>query len=127
MRAQTTAFTLLALCVAGCSSFVPVTKLDALPQSERARMADVAIYNAAQLNGLQFKVVNMVEGHSCKHMMWDPAPTNTAAVDQLKHAAAKMGANGVTNVQCGGRERTSLHTNCWELISCTAEAISVDD
>lgn len=74
---------------------------------------------------LLFDVLNVVEGNSCQNKLYDPPATRAAAIDQAKYFASEMGADGITNIQCGAREGTSTRTNCWELVSCTAEAIKL--
>ena len=112
-------------CLSSCGSFVPVVKLDELPTQQKNQLQSIKIYDSSQLQGKKYEVLNFVEGNSCKNKMWDPAATRSAAVDQVKYQALEMGGNGIRNIQCGNREGTSTNTNCWELISCTAEAIKV--
>ena len=114
----------LSLILAGCGAFVPVADTRNIMPEKKHAMNSVRILNAAQLQGVTFEVITFIEGNSCKNMMTDPAPTR-AAVDQLKFYAADTGANAISNIQCAGREGTSYSTNCWELISCTAEAIKL--
>lgn len=71
----------------------------------------------------KFRVLNIAEGNSCQNKLWDDPATRSGAINQLKYQAYEMQGDAITNIQCGGRERTSLRTNCWELISCTAEVI----
>jgi uncharacterized protein YbjQ (UPF0145 family) len=110
-----------ALVVSGCGSFVPVVKIDQQPLEVRNKAMAMPIIGAGQK--ADYTVVTMVEGNSCKNKMWDPAATRTAAIEQIKFHALESGADAVANVQCGQREGTSTNTNCWELISCTAEAV----
>ena len=109
----------------GCGSFVPVVKMDKVSPEERQAAQAMQIYLEPQLVGKNFRVVGVVEGNSCKNKMWDASSTRTAAIEQLKYFAMKAGANGITNIECGQREETSLNTNCWELLSCTANAIQI--
>lgn len=97
----------------------------ALPAETRKAVSAVRILNTAQLVGMQFDVVNIIEAHSCKRMMTDPPASRTNAIEQLKYKAVEAGADAISNVQCGGREPTSANMNCWESISCTAEAIKI--
>jgi len=96
-----------------------------LSVDQRHALQAVKIYNSSQLVGATFDVINVVEGNSCQNKMWDPAATRAAAIDQAKYLAMEMGADGITNIQCGEREGTSVRTNCWEMVSCTAEAIKI--
>jgi hypothetical protein len=108
-----------------CGAFVPVVKLDQLSPEKRNAVLSVRIFNASQLGGMKFDVLNVVEGNSCQNKLSDPPATRAAAIDQAKYFAYEMGADGITNIQCGAREGTSTRTNCWELVSCTAEAIKI--
>lgn len=108
-----------------CGSFVPVVKLDQLSPEKRNVALSVKIFGASQLDGMKYDVLNVVEGNSCQNKLYDPPATRAAAIDQAKYFASEMGADGITNIQCGAREGTSTRTNCWELISCTAEAIKI--
>ena len=109
----------------GCGSFVPVAKLGDLTPTQKNKVQSLEIFSASQLLNTKFKVLTVVEGNSCQNKIWDPAATRPAAIDQLKYFAAEAGADGIANIQCGAREGTSSRTNCWELISCTAEAIKL--
>lgn len=117
----------IVLFLTSCGSFVPVVKIDELPAQQKNQLQSIKIYDSSQLQGKKYEVLNFVEGNSCKNKMWDPAATRSAAVDQVKFQALEMGANGIRNIQCGAREGTSTNTNCWELISCTAEAIKITE
>jgi uncharacterized protein YbjQ (UPF0145 family) len=111
------------LMVSGCGSFVPVVKLDELSETQRHQVRQMQILNQAQLIGKNYSIETIVEGNSCQNKLWDPPATRTAAIEQLKFHAFEAGGDAITNIQCSGREGTSARTNCWELISCTAEAI----
>lgn len=116
---------LLSFLVTGCGAFVPVVKLDQLSPEKRQAALSVKIFGASQLNGMKYELLNVVEGNSCQNKLYDPPATRVAAIDQAKYFASEIGADGITNIQCGAREGTSTRTNCWELISCTAEAIKI--
>lgn len=118
-------FTLGFLLLTGCGSFLPVVKLDQLSPEKRNAALSVKIFNATQLSGMKFDVLSVVEGNSCQNKLYDPPATRGAAIDQAKYFASEIGADGITNIQCGAREGTSTRTNCWELVSCTAEAIKI--
>lgn len=113
--------------LAGCGSFVPVVNLRDLPPEQRHAVQSVKILSANQRLDDKAEVLAVVEGHSCKNKVWDAPATRAGAIEQLKFHAREAGANAITNIQCGGREGTSTNTNCWELISCTAEAIKTGD
>jgi len=109
----------------GCGAFVPVVKLDELPPEKKQAMRSVKILSSTQPLDEKSEVVGIVEGNSCQNKTWDPPASRTAAIDQIKYFANEMGADAITNIQCSGREGTSTRTNCWELISCTAEAVKM--
>lgn len=106
-----------------CGSFVPTVNLSNLTEEQRHSIRQVEIFNYAQIQNREFRVLTIVEGHSCQNKLYDPPATRTNTIEQLKHHSLEQGGDGITNVQCSGREGTSLRTNCWELISCTAEVI----
>lgn len=116
---------LTAGCLVGCGAFVPVVKLDTLTPEQKNKVQAIKIYNSAQLQGQPFNVLTVVEGNSCQNKLTDPPATRAGAIEQVKFFALEAGADGITNIQCGGREGTSTRTNCWELISCTAEAVKL--
>ena len=120
-------FVAIVAVLSGCGSFVPTVDLDKLPPEVKHQVRAIPIYNSIQLKDREFTVLGIVEGHSCQNKTWDPPATRTAAVEQAKYYAYKMGADGITNIRFGAREGTSVRTNCWELISCTAEAIKFRD
>jgi hypothetical protein len=107
----------------GCRAFVPVVDIKALPSASQEAIRTLPIYNDAQLAKRDFEILGIVEGISCKHWMWDPPATRDGALEQAKYYAYQLGADGVANVEFGGKEGTSVHTNCWEVIRCSAEAI----
>jgi uncharacterized protein YbjQ (UPF0145 family) len=118
-----TLISVLPLALYGCGAFVPVANLEGLPKDEQAAVQAVKLMAGPQLIGKSFDVLEIVEGNSCQNKLTDPPATRTRAIEQARYHAHKAGADAITNVQCGARESTSLRTNCWELISCTAEAI----
>ena len=89
-------------------------------------MGRLEIYNQAQLINKNFKVLSIAEGHSCQNKLWDDPATRTGAIEQIKFQALQLNADGITNIQCGGKEGTSVRTNCWQLVSCTAEVIKLN-
>jgi len=71
-------------------------------------------------------VLDVVEGVSCKNKMWDKPASRTAALEQARYKAWKLGANGITNVTHGQAEETNYSKNCFESVTVSAEAIRVD-
>lgn len=109
---------LLTILLTSCAPFVPVVKVT--PEA-RQKAASFPIIGAGQK--ADYKVLTVVEGHSCQFSPFDPPASRVAAIEQAKLHAMAAGANAVTNLQCGDREGSSTSTNCYELISCTAEAV----
>jgi len=109
-----------------CGAMVPVVKQEQLTSEQRRAANSVTIFNATQLQGKSFKVINIVEGISCKNKVWDPAATKSDAVFQAKYWAKEMGADGIANLQCEFPRGTTTTYNCWESITCTAEAIKLE-
>lgn len=106
--------------------FVPVVQIDSLPPAQQTALAQMRIYESAQLPSLKFEVLDFIKGYSCQVTIGQPRASRTAAVDQLKAHAAQLGADGITHIQCSG-EGTSILKNCWSIISCTAEAIRLTE
>ncbi len=119
---------LLILSLSACASGpkIPVVNLDKIDRSERNGMDQISILSQMHLENKKFKILNIVEGHSCQVLTSDPPVTRTKAIEQLKYYAYKMSGDGITNIKCA-KEATSLATNCWDLISCTAEVIKFEN
>jgi hypothetical protein len=118
--------TLFPLAAAACAPFVPVQNLEDLPAAERAALDALPVYTSAEAAKRKHAPLGPVEGYSCKLMLWDPDPTQAAAIRQLKHWARHKGANAIANVACGSADGFSLVKNCWDSIRCTADAIRVE-
>jgi uncharacterized protein YbjQ (UPF0145 family) len=116
----------LAMLLAGCGPMVPVRDMDTLSPPERAAVQNVQIFNAAQLTGKPFRVLTIVEGISCKNKAWDHAATRSDAINQARYWAHQAGADGITAVQCDSPRGTTTTYNCWESITCTAEAVKLE-
>lgn len=114
------------LFLAGCGAMVPVVDMDTVTPQKRQAVDAIQIYNQAQLQGTKFRVLNLVEGISCKNKVWDHAATRSNAVSQARYWALELGANGITNLQCDHPRGTTTTYNCWESITCTGEAIVVE-
>lgn len=117
---------ILAALVSGCGAMVPVVKMEDIPAEQRRAVNEVAIYNQMQLIGKKFKVINIVEGISCKNKVWDHAATKSDAILQARYWAQQMGADGIANLQCDHPRGTTTTYNCWESVTCTAEAIKFE-
>ena len=117
---------ILAALASGCGAMVPVVKMEDISVEQRRAVNEVTIYNQAQLIGRKFKVINIVEGISCKNKVWDHAATKSDAILQARYWAQQMGADGIANLQCDHPRGTTTSYNCWESITCTAEAIKLE-
>jgi hypothetical protein len=109
--------------ITGCGALVPVAKIDELKIETKRKVLSMPIYNESQLTGKKYTILNYVEGISCKNKTWDPAATKTDAINQAKYWAYEMGAEGMLNIQCEQPRGTTTTYNCWESITCTAQAI----
>lgn len=117
---------LIVALVSGCGAMVPVVKMEDIPAEQRRAVNEIGIYNQTQLIGRKFKVINIVEGISCKNKVWDHAATKSDAIFQARYWAQQMGADGIANLQCDHPRGTTTTYNCWESVTCTAEAIKFD-
>lgn len=71
------------------------------------------------------KNLGEIQATSCKHLAWEPAPSNENAILQMKSVAKKKGGNAISNVYCEPPLGTTLTPNCWSSIRCTATALLV--
>lgn len=126
MRILSTVCASMVAALAGCRAFVPVVDIKALPSETQEAVRALPIYNDVQLARVDFRILGIVEGISCKHWMWDPPATREGALEQTKYYAYQLGADGLASVEFGGKEATSVHTNCWEVIRCSAGAIKFE-
>lgn len=118
-----TAFPIVSGCV---GPLVPVKDLTALSVEERRATLSLPIYNESQLQGKPYSIINMVEGISCKNKTWSPAATKTDAINQAKYWAKEQSADAIMNLQCEVPRGTTTTYNCWESITCTAQAIKFE-
>jgi uncharacterized protein YbjQ (UPF0145 family) len=107
---------------AGCAPFVEVVRLD--PDARAKARSDVKHYAAGEVPAAS-KVVQQLEATSCRLTLSDPPATNEDAIDQLRFKAAKLGANGITDVFCDSPGTFDLGKNCWSSIKCRGTAIAV--
>lgn len=127
MRIKIQAFiTSTVILLTGCGAMVPVVKMSDLPPEQRRIVTEVTIYNQTQLLGRKFKILNIVEGISCKNKLWDHAATKGDAIFQTRYWAQQLGADGISNLQCDYPRGTTTTYNCWESVTCTAEAIKFE-
>ncbi len=115
------------LAISACvGPLVPVKDVSSLPVEERRAVLSIPIYNESQLAGRAYSIINVVEGISCKNKAWDHAATKTDAINQVKYWAHEQGADAILNVQCEVPRGTTTTYNCWESITCTAQAIKFE-
>jgi uncharacterized protein YbjQ (UPF0145 family) len=117
--------TLAVLFLSGCGAMVPTIKIAEMPIEQRRAVNALEILNTNQLIGKNYSIITIVEGISCKNKTWDPPATKTDALFQTKHWAREAGADAITNIQCDSPRGTTVTYNCWESITCTAEAIKL--
>jgi uncharacterized protein YbjQ (UPF0145 family) len=125
MPSKQTSLLMVTLFLAGCGAMVPVVKQEELTTQQKREVNEVTIFNSSQLVGKDFTVLNIVEGISCKNKTWDPAATRSDAIFQARYWAKQMGADGIANLQCDHPRGTTTSYNCWESITCSAEAIKL--
>jgi hypothetical protein len=105
----------------GCAPFVEVVKLDDAMRA-KAR-SDVKQYLPGEVPPAA-KVVQPLEATSCRLTLADPPATNEDAIDQLRFKAARLGANGLTDVFCDSAGSFDLGKNCWSSVKCRGTAIT---
>jgi hypothetical protein len=125
MPSKQTSLLMVTLFLAGCGAMVPVVKQEELTTQQKREVNEVTIFNSSQLVGKDFTVLNIVEGISCKNKTWDPAATRSDAIFQARYWAKQRGADGIANLQCDHPRGTTTSYNCWESITCSAEAIKL--
>lgn len=108
--------------LAGCTPFVNVARMTEMDR-ETAREA-ISIHSENDLEDVEFRRMGLVDGHSCKHWLWEPGATVMDAQDKVLHEARKRGANAVVGLSCvRSTSGVNLVTNCWSHVVCSAEAI----
>lgn len=118
---------LVSILLASCGPFVEVQDMAQLTIADKKSAMSLPIYNENQLRPDAYVILNIVEGISCKNMTWDPPATKIDAINQTKFWAYELGASAVLNLQCDAPRGTSTTYNCWESITCTAQAIKIID
>lgn len=102
---------------------VAVKNIGSLSPAERDAVNALPIYNETQLAGKNYTILAMVEGISCQHFNTDPPATKLDAVNQAKYWAKELGANAAVNIQCDPPRGVSAGYDCWESVTCTAQAV----
>jgi hypothetical protein len=117
------AILITSISVSGCGPFVETHDVN---KEEATRLSDeIKIYQPAEVSSLKYTTLRGVEVWSCKNKFWDPDPTESDALAQLRQKARAIGANGIKDFYCAS-QGTSLATNCWSSIVCAGTAIKVD-
>ena len=111
---------MMAILLSACEPHIPIQKLDGVDDSVLHAADGIKVVSLDEAK--QMQIVGAVVGHSCKHLLWDPAATEDAAMRQMKVDAAQSGASAITAVRCHAKQ-TSLGTNCWESVSCAGTAL----
>jgi len=118
----------ISITLLGCvGPLVSVKNINQLPIETKRQALSMPIYNESQLFNKKYSVINIVEGISCKNKIWDPPATKTDAINQAKYWAFEMGADALLNIQCEFPRGTTTTYNCWESITCTAQAIKLGE
>jgi len=120
-----TALTCLVVSAAlsGCGPFV---ERHEVTRETAARLDDeIKVYEPAELASLKYTTLYGLESWSCKNKFWDPDPSRSDALTQMKLKAREAGATGIKDISCSG-EGTSLGTNCWSSLRCVGTAIKVE-
>jgi len=99
----------------------PPPRLALKPTDAEARAASqIAVIKDAQ----DARPIGPVEGSVCKVGLYDPPPTKDEAIEQLRIAAVRTGANAVVGTECEDAG-TSLTKNCFASITCRGTAVRV--
>jgi pectin methylesterase-like acyl-CoA thioesterase len=108
---------LLSACV---GTFVPIQTAETTGVGAIKAATVIPVVSADEASKLTS--LGEVSGYSCKNKLWDADATEEAATHQVKLSAVQRNAKAVTGLVCtpGG---TSLATNCWQSVKCTATAL----
>lgn len=87
----------------------------------------VVVLSEEQSKQRKFTVISPIKATSCKNKLWEPAPSNEDATNQLRVMASSLGADALVNVYCEAPQGTSLTTNCWSSVVCHAAAARLAD
>lgn len=117
---------ILSLFVCGCvGPLVPVVRVDGATAIRLEN--EIPTLTSSDLEGKKVKYSAQISATSCMNKLYDPAPTERDAINQLRFKASAMGANALTNVMCEAPHGTSLATNCWSSINCYATAVKYEN
>jgi hypothetical protein len=87
----------------------------------------VPVYRESDVQTRADVLLQPLSAISCQNKFWDPAPTQEDATDQLRAKAARLGGNGLVNVECEapGMGMTYVSKHCWAWLACHGTAIQV--
>ncbi len=107
----------------GIGPKVPVVDIKNLDSVTKTRLDEIKVVSANR--DKSGKIIKKVEVTSCRNQIYDPAPSREDAEFQLKFRALENNGNAIANIVCAPKQGTSLLTNCWESIACTADVIEL--
>ena len=114
---------LVGVVICGCGPFVEVIQVD--PETAIKLRAEVPTVSRSELGSIEFDSLGTITATSCfSNFITDDPASQDDALDQLRYKASGIGANALFAPACRS-EGTSLATNCWSSITCTAEALYV--
>ena len=122
MRRKTVLY-VLALSLAGCTPFIPVTELEDVPGDTMRDALNVKLVRTGDPAPKVKRVLGRVSGNSCKHWTWDPPPSNNDALLRMRVEAAQLKANAIVDVICNQAGTDTFGTNCWASVSCKGAAV----
>jgi len=111
------------LCLSGCG---PSPSLGVVNTSQVAprlmqEANEVIVYEVVPDGA---RIVAEIDATSCKNKLWDPDPSQSNAIDQMKVKAAALGANGIAAITFNDAG-TSFMSNCWSSITAQGTAFRV--
>lgn len=114
--------TLAVTCLCAClGPLVPVVEVD--QQAAESLRREIKIVDSHSDSVQEYDRIGPISALSCKNKLWSAAATEENAIDQLLFRARMAGASAVTNLRCKRDDNTSLETNCWSSVTCSAEAL----
>jgi hypothetical protein len=124
MKTTNVLLLLTTISVSGCVG--PLVQHVRVDQASVPSLTDrVIVLREEQSKAGRFAVLAPLMATSCKNKLWEPAPTNDDATNQLRVKASALGADALANLYCEAPQGTSLVTNCWSSIVCHAAAVKL--
>ena len=105
------------LALGACGTFLPMTE-----ETDVSNALPYYTAGTANLAPPVERIIGPREGHSCRSMPTDPAPTDAAALRQLQARALLAGANGLVDVSFS-RAGTDVGSNCWQSVTASGTAV----